>query len=378
MHPTCVSIAEHVPGWVPETAQIYLDHTLAGLSFRALARARGTYASTIMRRVRRLEVLRDDPLVDEALHRIETRIINAKASGPGSLEPPQMQSDLNLRKAGDDPRVESEARRILRRLCETGAFLAIAPGMDQAVVLREHPGGGLNRIAVVAREIAQIFALKEWIEGTRSGKVGRYGITAVGRAALKRLLAADHARRHGTAPGFAEEARPFQRQHQIAGERWVMPEGGTRPELMRTNLAESPVAALGRKKGLDGAPFLSAAMVQAAERLREDFEVAQLGPRVTQNWDKFLTASVRHAWQPGGADDRPAAARDRVAAALAELGPGLADIAFRTCCFLEGLETAEKRLNWSARSGKVVLRIALGRLAQHYGIANKKGWREAA
>jgi hypothetical protein len=50
------------------------------------------------------------------------------------------------------------------------------------------------------------------------------------------------------------------------------------------------------------------------------------------------------------------------------LGPGLSDIVFRICCFLEGLETAEKRLGWSARSGKVVLKIALERLAMHYKI----------
>ena len=58
----------------------------------------------------------------------------------------------------------------------------------------------------------------------------------------------------------------------------------------------------------------------------------------------------------------------RVAKAMEALGPGLSDIVFRICCFLEGLETAEKRLGWSARSGKVVLKIALERL-RHYRIA---------
>ncbi|TDK44963.1 DUF6456 domain-containing protein, partial [Antarcticimicrobium luteum] len=62
----------------------------------------------------------------------------------------------------------------------------------------------------------------------------------------------------------------------------------------------------------------------------------------------------------------PGAARDRVARALADLGPGLSDVALRCCCYMEGLEQAEKRLGWSARSGKIVLRIALQRLRAHY------------
>ena len=52
-----------------------------------------------------------------------------------------------------DPRIDREARRILRRLCEKGAFLAVAPSMEKAVVLREvvpgktepHRRGGSRR-----------------------------------------------------------------------------------------------------------------------------------------------------------------------------------------------------------------------------------------
>ncbi|WP_274963897.1 DUF6456 domain-containing protein, partial [Thioclava electrotropha] len=115
-------------------------------------------------------------------------------------------------------------------------------------------------------------------------------------------------------------------------------------------------------------PFNLADLVAAGERLREDFELAQMGPRVGQNWERFLTGGGgRGQYRPelamGGGSDT---ARERVALALRDLGPGLGDMALRCCCFLEGLETAEKRLGWSARSGKIVLRIALQRLKRHY------------
>ena len=77
-----------------------------------------------------------------------------------------------------------------------------------------------------------------------------------------------------------------------------------------------------------------------------------------------MSGPAKTARLPG--DPRPMAARDRVAAALRALGPGLGDVALRCCCYLEGLETAEKRMGWSARSGKIVLRIALQRLKAHY------------
>ncbi len=64
---------------------------------------------------------------------------------------------------------------------------------------------------------------------------------------------------------------------------------------------------------------------------------------------------------------------ERLRAALAELGPGLADIAILCCCFQEGLESCEKKLGWSARSGKIVLRIALQRLKRHYDALGDSG-----
>ena len=149
-----------------------------------------------------------------------------------------------------------------------------------------------------------------------------------------------------------------------------MAEDGSGERQLRFNLAESPLSVLGRKRDKDGAAYLTADLIEAGERLREDFELAQIGPRVTQNWERFLTAGgARGAVSGRGPAEGPQDARVRVAKAMEALGPGLSDIVFRICCFLEGLETAEKRLGWSARSGKVVLKIALERLASHYRIA---------
>jgi hypothetical protein len=255
--------------------------------------------------------------------------------------------------------------RILRRLAEPGAVLAIAPDMEKAVVMREFPDGQNARTGVVDRGVAQAFALKDWISCRKQGRVSTYEITQAGRAALKRMIDEGDQARQAEATGMAEAATPFANQHRTWDERTVVE--GTTARRVRYNLAESPIAILGRRRDKDGKPFLEHDLVQAAERLREDFELAQMGPRVAQNWERFLTAGDRGGFRPdAGHGEGPGRARDRVAAALRDLGPGLGDIALRVCCFLEGIETAEKRMGWAARSGKIVLRIALQRLRRHY------------
>lgn len=136
----------------------------------------------------------------------------------------------------------------------------------------------------------------------------------------------------------------------------------------RINAAESPLDWLARRKGKDGRSWLSAAEVEAGERLRADFEAAQMGPRVGQDWSRFLAAVDQSGPGRGAADAPGGPARARVRAALSALGPGLDDVALRACCFLEGLEQIERDAGWAARSAKVVLKIALARLADHYGL----------
>ncbi|PTV96909.1 hypothetical protein C8J27_10117 [Rhodobacter aestuarii] len=351
---------EGLPDWLPDCARTYLRHVEEGVPIRQLARAEGCAASTILRRVRRIEARRDDPLVDEALTRLGRTGASLAQTACASVpmrEPDPMTAPIRSVKATlEDDLLAREAQRVLRRLAEPGAVLVVSTDMEKAVVLR-----GTVRTAVISREVAQGFALKDWISVAHSGRVTSYQITSTGRAALKRLLAEEQA-----AAGLAPDAtqNPHGAQHRDEVDRAT----GRGPRL-RMNLAESPLGVLARRRDADGKPFLAPDLVAAGERLREDFELAQMGPRVAQNWERFMTGGARGDYRPDlgtggpGGSDR---ARERVAAALSDLGPGLGDMVLRCCCFLEGLEAAEKRMGWSARSGKIVLRIALMRLKRHY------------
>ncbi len=354
-----LSPVKALPNWLPDAVKLYLDHIEKGQSLRALACRDGLHASTVLRHVRRCEMRRDDPLVDEALAHFHRSAPTTRAISPEDT----MHHSPHIPAAMEDAAIAQHAPRLLRRLAETGAFLAIAPNMEKAAVMRAMPDGRLMRMAVVDRALAQAFALKEWIaqrEASKkdSGKVDTYELTPAGRAELK-------ARLGQAGRGLAEASLPFAGQINGAGD-WNSPEQGTASKRVRYNLAESPVAVLGRRRDKDGTPYLNADMLRAAERLREDFELAQMGTSVAQNWDSFLTGGVTGGRLPSDFAASPRDARARVAAALSDLGPDLGHVALRVCCRLEGVEEAEQSMGWAARSGKVVLRIALRRLARHY------------
>jgi len=139
------------------------------------------------------------------------------------------------------------------------------------------------------------------------------------------------------------------------------------------NPAESPLAWLRRRRDRGGETMISQAQFDAGERLRADFWFAQLTPRVTMNWRAIAPAQRRRrSGLAFGADadmmDSVAAARERVRRALMVVGPELAGVLIDVCCHLKGLEEAERTAGWPQRAGKVVLRLALTRLARHYGI----------
>jgi hypothetical protein len=126
------------------------------------------------------------------------------------------------------------------------------------------------------------------------------------------------------------------------------------------NLAESPLSWLHSRGHLDDRLF------DAGERLRADYERAQMGASVTMRWDPVRAkttgeGSMEHA-------ERQLAAKQRFDAALKEAGRGLEDVLWRVVCAGESLPAAERTLGWPARSGKLVLKLALDRVADFYRI----------
>lgn len=139
--------------------------------------------------------------------------------------------------------------------------------------------------------------------------------------------------------------------------------GGSRGRKAQVNRHESPLSWLRARALIDARAF------EAGERLRADYERAALAPGVTMRWDPARARTT------GGSDPTTAQidARRRFDRAIAAVGRGLADVLWRVVCANEPLPAAERALGWPTRSGRLVLTIALDRLADAYGLAPEPG-----
>ena len=162
----------------------------------------------------------------------------------------------------------------------------------------------------------------------------------------------------------------FRAQHLDLATREIMTETGAISVLV--NDSESPLAWLARRKGRDGRTMISPNQFIAGEKLRADFTRGHLSPRVTSDWSAPTGGRSRSfAGGAGEMTDLVIASRQRVRLAMEACGPEFAGLLMDVCCFLRGLEEVERERGWPLRSAKIVLQLALDRLARHYGLRDE-------
>lgn len=242
------------------------------------------------------------------------------------------------------------AWRVLRLLVKGSAVVTAREGRDVLIEIADVATIG------VAADVLPELATRRLV--AMSGQT--VSLTSQGLALARRAAA--------PADGFGAQHRDLARQ--------VIGEGSERQEV-EINLSESPLGGLARRKDRNGRPFLDQSELRAGERLRADFERAQLRPRLGANWQAAVASGRRDGGRGGIADltDAAIAARQRIDNAMADVGPELSGVLIDVCCFLKGLETVEAERRWPVRSAKLMLKCALAALARHYEPAPRSGRR---
>ncbi len=252
------------------------------------------------------------------------------------------------------PGVDATALAALSRLAKKGTYAA---PMD-ATLGASGPFGIFRpgdppspAIAVLTADAVALLSRRSWL--TADARPGCYRITAAG---IKQL------RRARSAPASPSKTRAPTRQPGRAA---------SRPLAIESLAHEGPLVWLRRRRDKDGQPLITEPQFNAGERLAADFWHAQMSPRVTADWSGAAARRRMRRSAPGaGVDlkDNVVAARTRVHRALVAVGAELAGILVDVCCHDVGLEPAGRTQGWPQRAAKVVLQLALTRLARHYGL----------
>jgi hypothetical protein len=169
-------------------------------------------------------------------------------------------------------------------------------------------------------------------------------------------------RAHADARGWVRR-QLLEEEERFAGQHRVMGSGADGTVL---NLAESPLARLAVAAG--GEPFLGRHQVEAGERVRRLAERARLQPRVTMSYSAAHVASGGMG-QAAEIGDLAVDARRALADIHRLLPRDCAGVVIDVCALLKGLQQVESERGWPRRSAKLVLRIGLEQLAQHFGLA---------
>jgi hypothetical protein len=202
----------------------------------------------------------------------------------------------------NEEEVQRKALVVLRRLSEPEAVLLYSTmnGMKKSVVVRPDGGGKFDRLCTVDRDYVEEFAKLGWIEMISGSQ--------------------------------AQKAYKYR----------------------ISTLGRSAVASIiARKSGKARNKFDNET---AAERLSRKINPCTGQPNLTAEQTATAT-TLYNIWHgdKGG--------EEKVYAILRDFEPSIHTLIINCCCKYVGIEETERRLGWSARSGKVVLSIFLDRVA---------------
>jgi len=158
--------------------------------------------------------------------------------------------------------------------------------------------GTLDRAQVIA------MTMQDWLKcDDPQARIMRFHLTQSGLKLLARVEGVETNRRENGESGPSVSARRIR---------------------LRYGQAISPVHTLARRRNKDGEPDISGTLVKQAELLREDYELALLESNGPIDWLGAIRSGLRRQSQ------MPATSTlQRARSALADLGPGLGDVALR-------------------------------------------------
>lgn len=286
-------------------AQFYVWNHIQGKSLREIAQKTGCHATTVMRHIQRISDKQHDPDVR-----------NLIADFAGRALP-----------LGDG--VQDEYKRAAKLLKQVDTILAVATDLNRALIIGQAENGIFHQLDTISQDAAHLLLVRLHLKPISRGRVTRY-----------------------CHPNPTQRAAWRDKITDAQLQSVMLPVRG-----------EAPLTILARRRDDQGDAFLARDLVQAGLRLSEDFILSGANSYVRDHIANVF-AILDATTAPDTIGDY--GAWNRFQSALRELGPGLSDIALRSCCLNEGLERSEVALGWSARSGKVVLRIALQRLKRYY------------
>jgi len=306
--------------WLDKAAFHYDAHVQLGLSIRTLARQSAGHASTILRQIRRIEVLQGDPQVKAALAKLKSS--RDEGADPASSCSPD----------------QSFNKDVINHLKPKNAVLVMSENVEIAGLFLISSESEPQKLGLVPRAHAQSMIASGALHCVSAGRLSRY------------VLAFNLQPQNEC----AEAPQAFQPR----------PDPALETEPVFKGSPETPLMTLARRRNKDRSYFLARELVDAGNRFHDDFEIAQtVRPDgfTREDWLRCASGAVLLV-----GSEKQQMLIEGLAATLSDLGLELSDISLRFCCYLDGLELSEQSLGWSARSGKVVLRIALQRLKRYY------------